>query len=53
MYILRTKMLKIFSLDKINDAKNVLFSLLRVPTHHSFTFNLWFSIWAEAQVSSL
>ena len=35
-------MLKKVSSDKINGTKNVLFLLSRVPTHHSFTFNLWF-----------
>ena len=25
-----------------NSTKNALFFLLRAPTHHSFTFNLWF-----------
>ena len=37
-----TQMLKKFSSDKINGTKNALFSLLRAPTHHSFTFNLRF-----------
>ena len=32
-------MLKFFSFDEINDAKNALFFLSRAPTHHSFTFN--------------
>ena len=35
-------MLKKFPSDKIKDTKNVLFFLSRVPTHHSFTFNLRF-----------
>ena len=35
-------MLKKFPLDKINDTKIALFFLLRVPTYHSFTFNLQF-----------
>ena len=35
-------MLKKFPSDKINDAKNALLFLSRVPTHHSFTFNLRF-----------
>ena len=35
-------MLKKFSSDKINGTKNALFFLSRVPTHHSFTFNLRF-----------
>ena len=35
-----TQMLKKFPSDKINCTKNVLFFLLRAPTHHSFTFNL-------------
>ena len=35
-------MLKKFPLDKIDVIKNVLFSLSRAPTHHSFTFNTQF-----------
>ena len=35
-------MLKKIPSDKINGTKNALFSLLRAPTHHSFTFNLRF-----------
>ena len=35
-------MLKKFLLDKINGSKNALFFLSGAPTHHSFTFNLWF-----------
>ena len=35
-------MLKKFPPDKINITENGLFFLLQVPTHHSFTFNLWF-----------
>ena len=35
----KIQMLKKFSSDKINVAKNVLFFLSWVPTHHSFTFN--------------
>ena len=35
-------MLKHFPSDKINGAINVLFSLSRAPTHHSFTLNLRF-----------
>ena len=35
-------MLKKFPLLKIKSTKNVLFFLSRAPTHHSFTFNLWF-----------
>ena len=38
----KTNMLKKFPSDKINGRKNALFFLLRVPTHHSFTFNLRF-----------
>ena len=30
--------------DKINSTKNAFFFLLRVSTHHSFTFNLRFLI---------
>ena len=35
-------MLKKFHSDKTSGTKNVLFFLLRAPTHHSFTFNLQF-----------
>ena len=35
-------MLREFPSDKINVTKNVLFFLLRGPTHHNFTFNLRF-----------
>ena len=35
-------MLKKIPSDKINGTKNALFFLSRAPTHHSFTFNLWF-----------
>ena len=35
-------MLKKIPLDKIDCTKNALFFLSRVPTHHSFTFNLEF-----------
>ena len=35
-------MLKKIPSDKINDTKNVLFFLLRAPTHHSLTFNFRF-----------
>ena len=28
--------------NNINDTKNALFFLSWAPTHHSFTFNLWF-----------
>ena len=38
----KTQMLKRFPSDKINGTKNALFFLSRAPTHHSFTFNLWF-----------
>ena len=38
----KTEMLKEFSSNKINGAKNALFFLLRVLTRHSFTLNLWF-----------
>ena len=38
----KTQMLKKFPSDKINGTKNALFFLSRAPTHHSFTFNLWF-----------
>ena len=38
----KTQMLKKFPSDKINGTKNALFSLLRAPSHHSFTFNLRF-----------
>ena len=34
------QMLRKFPSDKISDAKNALFFLLRAPIHHSFTFNL-------------
>ena len=37
-----TQMFKKFPSDKINGTKNILFFLLRAPTHHSFTFNLRF-----------
>ena len=33
-------MAKKFASNEINSTKNVLFFLLRVPTHHSFTFSL-------------
>ena len=36
-------MFKKFPSDEINGTKNALFFLSRAPTHHSFTFNLWFS----------
>ena len=36
----KTQVLKKIPSDKINGAKNALFLLSRVPTHHSFTFNL-------------
>ena len=35
-------MLKNFPSDKINGTKNAFFFLSRIPTHHSFTFNLRF-----------
>ena len=35
-------MLKKIPFDKIKATKNTLFFLSRAPTHHSFTFNLWF-----------
>ena len=38
----KTQMLNKFSLDKINSTKNALVLLSWAPTHHSFTFNLWF-----------
>ena len=38
----KTQILEKLFLDKINGTKNALFFLLRTPTHHSFTFNLWF-----------
>ena len=31
-----------FPLDKKNSTKHALFFLLWAPTHHGFTFNLWF-----------
>ena len=37
-------MLKKTPSDKINDTKYALFFLSRAPTHHSFTFNLRFSL---------
>ena len=39
---IKHKSLKRFPSDKRNGTKNALFSLLRAPTHHSFTFNLRF-----------
>ena len=38
----KTQMLQNFPLHKINGRENALFSLLRAPTHNSFTFNLRF-----------
>ena len=38
----KTEMLKRFPSDKTNDTKKALCFLSRAPTHHSFTFNLWF-----------
>ena len=38
----RTQMLKKIILEKMNCTEKALFLLLRAPTHHSFTFNLWF-----------
>ena len=38
----KTQILKTFPSDKINGTKNVLFFISWAPTHHSFTFNLWF-----------
>ena len=49
----KTKMFKNFLSNKINGTKNALFFLLRATTQHSFTFNLKFLIWAEAQGSWL
>ena len=43
----KTQMSKKFPSGKINGAKNVLFFLLRPPTHHSFTFNFWFLYWLK------
>ena len=39
----KTQILKKIFSDKINGTKNALFFLSRAPTHHSFTFDLWFS----------
>ena len=36
------QILKKLSSDKTSGTKNALFFLSRVPTHHSFTFNLQF-----------
>ena len=38
----KTQMVREFPSDKTNGTKNALFFLSRAPTHHSFTFNLWF-----------
>ena len=38
----KIQMLQKFPSDKINSAKNAVFYLSQAPTHHSFTFNLWF-----------
>ena len=38
----KTEMLKRFPSDKTNDTKKALCFLSRAPTHHNFTFNLWF-----------
>ena len=38
----KTQMLQKFHSDKDTVQKNALFFLSRAPTHHSFTFNLWF-----------
>ena len=38
----KTQILKKVPSDKINSIKNVFFFLFQAPTHHSFTFNLWF-----------
>ena len=38
----KTQMLKKFLSDKISGVKNAHLFLSRAPTHHSFTFNLWF-----------
>ena len=38
----KAQMLKQLPLEKLNRTKNDFFFLLRAPTHHSFTFNLWF-----------
>ena len=35
-------MLNFFPSDKVNGPKTVIFHLLRVSSHHSFTFNLRF-----------
>ena len=44
----KAQMLKQFLSDKINGTKNDLCFLLRVPAHHSFTFNLRF-LWTKAK----
>ena len=44
-------MLKKFPSDKIRGTKNFLFFLTRAPTHHSFTFYLWFSYELKQKVS--
>ena len=38
----KRQILEKFPSDKINGTKNALFFLSRAPTHHSFTFSLWF-----------
>ena len=42
LYIEIKHVLKNFLSDKLNITKNVLFFLSQAPTHHSFSFNLWF-----------
>ena len=38
----KTQMLKKGPWDKVNGTKNALFFLSQAPTHHNFTFELWF-----------